>query len=63
MPNGLLVVARRDNPGLASCRFEPLKLGITWQAVRDVAFAELQQIDRVGFLAAVTRLPDWPAVP
>jgi hypothetical protein len=41
----------------------PIQLRVHRQAVRDVAFVELQQIDRVGFLAAVARLPDRSAVP
>jgi hypothetical protein len=48
------------------CRFvepNPIQLRVHRQAVRDVAFTEFQQIERVGFLAAVARLPDWPAVP
>src|SRR5688572_14216122 len=40
-----------------------IQLRVHRQAVYDVAFPELQQGDRVGFFAAVARLPDWPAVP
>ena len=42
---------------------DSIQLRIHRQAMRDVAFAELQQIDRVGFLGAVARPPDWAAVP
>ena len=41
----------------------PIQLRVHRQAVRDVAFADLQQLDRVRFLGAAARFSDRAAVP
>jgi hypothetical protein len=53
---GLEIVRRFIEPN-------SIQLRVHRQAVRDVAFAELQQIDRVGLLTAMARLSDRSAAP
>ena len=40
-----------------------IQLRVHRQAMRDVAFTDLQQLNRVGFFGAAARFPDRPAVP